>query len=302
MFQQSGSFRLFRIAGITVYLHSLWFVVAIFEISSRNRYYSSISWNIAEYLGLFLIVLLHEFGHALACRQVGGTADRILLWPLGGVAYVSPPARPGATLWSIAAGPLVNVVVAGILFAVPYVEPSLLSTPGDARMFLRNITIVNWMLLLFNLLPVYPLDGGQILRSLLWFVFGRARSLSITAWIGFVGVIALFAIALKVQSTWLGVVALYMLFRCWKGLQAARALGKLESLPRRPDFACPSCSESPQVGNFWKCKCGMRFDTFATQATCPQCGTQYPKTTCFNCQTQHPMSEWKRLSAASSSA
>ena len=65
--------------------------------------------NVLEYLALFGIVLLHEFGHALACRQVGGTADRIMLWPLGGVAYVNPPSRPGATLWSLAAGPLVNV-------------------------------------------------------------------------------------------------------------------------------------------------------------------------------------------------
>ena len=49
--------------------------------------------------------MLHEFGHALACRQVGGQADLIVLWPLGGVAYVNPPPRPGALLWSIAAGP-----------------------------------------------------------------------------------------------------------------------------------------------------------------------------------------------------
>ena len=47
-------------------------------------------WNVVEYLALFLIVTLHEFGHSLACRQVGGTAERIVLWPLGGVAYVSP--------------------------------------------------------------------------------------------------------------------------------------------------------------------------------------------------------------------
>jgi len=298
----SGSFRLFRVAGITVYLHSLWFIVAVFEISARSRYYSSISWNIAEYLALFLIVLLHEFGHALACRQVGGTADRILLWPLGGVAYVSPPARPGATLWSITAGPLVNAVIAGILFAVTYTTPSLLSTPGDTRILIRSITYINWALLVFNILPVYPLDGGQILRSLLWFVFGRARSLSITTWIGLVGGIALLALALKSGSLWLGAVAVYMLLKCWRGMQSARALAKLESLPRRPDFACPSCSQSPQIGTFWKCKCGMRFDTFATQATCPQCGIQYPTTMCFNCHIQHPIGEWKRVAAASSSA
>jgi Zn-dependent protease len=74
------------------------------------------SWSIAEYLGLFLIVLTHEFGHAMACRQVGGTANRIMLWPLGGVAYVDPPQRPGAMLWSIAAGPLVNVALIPVFY------------------------------------------------------------------------------------------------------------------------------------------------------------------------------------------
>ena len=77
--------------------------------------YNSLVWNALEYLALFVIVLLHEFGHALACRQVGGTADRIMLWPLGGVAFVNPPQRPGATLWSLAAGPLVNVALLPIL-------------------------------------------------------------------------------------------------------------------------------------------------------------------------------------------
>jgi Zn-dependent protease len=106
-----GAIRLFRVAGIDVFLHWSWFVVAVFEINGRARTYSSFAFNVYEYFALFLIVLLHEYGHALACRQVGGAADRIVLWPLGGVAYVNPPPRPGATLWSIAAGPLVNVVL-----------------------------------------------------------------------------------------------------------------------------------------------------------------------------------------------
>src|SRR5580693_2280469 len=106
---RQGSIRLFRFDGIDVFLHWSWFLVAAFEISNRTRHYSSLAWALLEYLALFLIVLLHEFGHALACRQVGGTANQIVLWPIGGVAYVNPPQRPGATLWSIAAGPLVNV-------------------------------------------------------------------------------------------------------------------------------------------------------------------------------------------------
>src|SRR5215471_16039850 len=106
-----GSIRLFRFSAVTVSLHRSWFLAAVFEIHGAIGHYSSLVWNVAEYLCLFLIVLLHEFGHALACRQVGGIANRIVLWPLGGVAFVNPPPRPGATLWSIAAGPLVNVVL-----------------------------------------------------------------------------------------------------------------------------------------------------------------------------------------------
>ncbi len=104
-------FACFDFMGSNLSLHWSWFLVAAYEIGDRQKAYSSITWNVLEYLALFLIVMLHEFGHALACRQVGGVANQIVLWPLGGVAYVNPPQRPGATLWSIAAGPLVNVVL-----------------------------------------------------------------------------------------------------------------------------------------------------------------------------------------------
>src|SRR5208282_4371803 len=112
---RQGAIRLFNFAGIDVFLHWSWFLVAAYEIQLRKGRYSSITWNVLEYLALFAIVTMHEFGHALACRSVGGQADQIVLWPLGGVAYVNPPPRPGATLWSIAAGPLVNVVLLPLL-------------------------------------------------------------------------------------------------------------------------------------------------------------------------------------------
>src|SRR5437879_1634873 len=189
---RQGSIRLFRFAGIDVYLHWSWFVIALIEVN-RSREYSSLVWNVLEYVTLFGIVLMHEFGHALACRQVGGKADQIILWPLGGVAYVAPPPRPGATLWSIAAGPLVNLVLAPILtiIFVAVQQTSIAKAHPDFYYFLRSICIINFALLIFNLLPIYPLDGGQILRSLLWFVFGRARSLMITTIVGFAGVAVL---------------------------------------------------------------------------------------------------------------
>src|SRR5882724_1335547 len=113
---QPGSFRLFRFYGVDVFLHWSWLLVASYEISTRSRSYSSPAWNVLEYCSLFGIVLLHEFGHTFACRQVGGEANYIVLWPLGGIALAKPPPRPGATLWTIVAGPLVNVALWPVLW------------------------------------------------------------------------------------------------------------------------------------------------------------------------------------------
>ena len=112
-----GSIRLFRLAGIDVYVHWAWFFAFLY-FTSRPHAYSNYGWNALEILALFAIVLTHEFGHQLACRSVGGQTHDIILWPLGGVAYVNPPQRPGAQLWSIAAGPLVNVALIPVLFAL----------------------------------------------------------------------------------------------------------------------------------------------------------------------------------------
>src|SRR6202040_2540332 len=165
---RQGAIRLFRFSGIDVFLHWSWFLVAAYEIQTRKGSYSSLTWNVLEYLALFLIVMIHEFGHALACRQVGGTANQIVLWPLGGVAYVDPPPRPGATLWSIAAGPLVNLVLLPILIAAVVMGRSLgwAQAIPDVYQLLRAVLWIDVSLLVFNMLPIYPLDGGQILRSL----------------------------------------------------------------------------------------------------------------------------------------
>src|SRR6185312_5238747 len=87
---KKGAIRIFRLFGIDVYLHWSWFLIVLYDIQARGHVYDSYLWNALETLGLFGIILLHEFGHALACRQVGGNANQIVLWPLGGVAYVSP--------------------------------------------------------------------------------------------------------------------------------------------------------------------------------------------------------------------
>src|SRR5271169_5792194 len=149
---RQGSIRLFRFAGVDVFLHWSWFLVAVFEINTRAGKYSSITWNVLEYLALFLIVLIHEFGHVLACQKVGGRATRIVLWPLGGVAFVDPPPRPGATLWSIAAGPLVNVALMPVLLGLGMLSRSLewAETMPNFHQLLRTVAFINLTLLVFN--------------------------------------------------------------------------------------------------------------------------------------------------------
>jgi Zn-dependent protease len=293
---QKGTIRLFRFSGIDVFLHWSWFFVAVYEIQSRAGRYSSVTWNVLEYLGLFLIVLFHEFGHAFACRQVGGRANRIVLWPLGGVAYVDPPPRPGATLWSISAGPLVNLALAPILAALYFMGRSSgwASAMPDTFHLVRAILAIDVGLLIFNILPVYPLDGGQILRSLLWFVLGRGRSLMVAAILGIIGVVGIIGLALFSRDVWLAAIALFMLMNCWGGLKHAQALLRMAKLPRRLGYACPVCKTSPPIGAYWKCgNClGQPFDTFATMAVCPNCHTQFPTTMCLDCGRANPVSEW----------
>jgi Zn-dependent protease len=290
-----GSIHLFRLAGVDLFLHWSWFLVAFYEIEAHNGRYSSVAWSIAEYLALFLIVLTHEFGHAMACRQVGGTANKIMLWPLGGVAYVDPPQRPGAMLWSIAAGPLVNVVLMPIFYAAVQFGQSQgwPQTMPDAYMLLVSVSWINLGLLIFNMLPIYPLDGGKILRSLLWFPLGRAKSLMVSVVIGMVGIVAFFAITAVMRSGWGMLIAVYMLVSCWGGLQQARELLRREKMPRREGFACPSCKAAPPMGALWSCgKCEQPFDTFGSRGTCPNCGAQYSTTMCGECKRQYPINEW----------
>jgi Zn-dependent protease len=249
---RTGVIRLFRFAGIDVYLHFTWFLVAAIFMTDYMRRYQSPIWGVLEYVSLFVIVLIHEFGHALACRQVGGVANRIVLWPLGGVAFVDPPRRPGAYLWSIAAGPLVNVALIPILAAagnlVSQSENSF--APTDAYRFITDLRYINFWLLIFNMLPVFPLDGGQIVRGLLWFPFGEIRSLQISSVIGLIGgailgIIGLMAgLAGSSAGWWWVVLGFFVLSRAWYGWQQAKAMiaASKMGIPISPS---PTAPENP---------------------------------------------------------
>ncbi len=236
-----GTIRLFKFSGIQVYLHFSWFIVAAYQLTQRLHSYHSPIFAVYEYLALFAIVLLHEFGHSLACRQVGGSADHIILWPLGGIAFVNPPRRPGAVLWSIAAGPLVNVLLVPVLALLLFFagQAGLADSAPDTYHLVEMIWSINLLLLIFNMLPVYPLDGGQILQALLWFPLGEIRSLQIASVTGLIGGACLAVYALTSWSFWLGIMAFFLLSRAIAGWQYAKVMVAEKKAAETPPITPP---------------------------------------------------------------
>jgi Zn-dependent protease len=239
---QRGAFPLFRVSGIQVYLHFTWFIVAALEAVRFGRRYHAPIWGLFEYLALFGIVLLHEFGHAFACRQTGGQADRIILWPLGGIAFVKPPPRPGAYLWSLAAGPLVNAALFPFFTVLAFaaVRWQWRITDPDLFQFVFSLAFINGFLLFFNLLPIYPLDGGQIVRGLLWLWIGPIRSLKIASVIGFAGAVMFAVWAIAARSIWIGLLAFFIFGQAQVGWRAAQSMAlDSESSVRAAPAASP---------------------------------------------------------------
>lgn len=290
MARPSGSVKIFRFAGIDVYLHWMWAIVAYIQVKYRYESYTSPGWALLEYVSLFAIVLLHEYGHALACRSVGGRAETILLWPLGGVAFVQPPMRAGAYLWSIAAGPLVNVALLFPTWGAVYL---LRGGSGDLFEYVRILAFINTALLIFNMLPIYPLDGGQVLRALIWFFAGPANSLLIAAMIGLsVSAVALL-VTLRYGQLWLALISAYAAFQSWQGLTTARQWIKWQQWPRHALAACPRCLTRPPVGEFWACEsCGQPFDMVANAGRCPRCGQAYGGFSCPECRAGATVADW----------
>jgi Zn-dependent protease/predicted transcriptional regulator len=183
--------KLGRFAGIDVYVHAT-FLLLIGWVGYRHwldhHDWGEVLNGILFILALFLCVVLHEYGHALTARRYGIKTRDITLYPIGGVARLERmPEKPLEELWVALMGPAVNVVIAAILFAYLFVTNGL-SPLTDLTVasgsFLERVMIVNVSLVLFNLIPAFPMDGGRVLRALLAMRMDYVRATQVAANIG----------------------------------------------------------------------------------------------------------------------
>lgn len=198
---------------------------------------------------LFLSVLLHEFGHCFGARMVDGDAQEILLWPLGGLAQLEVPQTARANFIATAAGPLVNLLlclvtglllgtlagvlpplkpwwspinyekvngvsqlVSPVLYAWGGTEP--LKQPALWVVLLARLFWVNWLLLLLNLLPAFPLDGGRLLLCVLWPRVGYRQAMLAAIFVGFTVMILVIAGSIAKESTLFLLLAMFIYITC----------------------------------------------------------------------------------------
>lgn len=185
------SWKLGRFAGIDVYIHATFWLligwIALSHILQGDPLTQTLA-GLAFILALFACVVLHEFGHALTARRYGIQTRDITLLPIGGVARLERmPEQPIQELWVALAGPAVNVVIAALLFAFLTLTNALepLERLGVASgSFIERLLVVNVMLVLFNMLPAFPMDGGRVVRALLAMRMEYTRATQIAASLG----------------------------------------------------------------------------------------------------------------------
>jgi Zn-dependent protease len=202
MWLWNGSVPLFTAFGIRVRAHASLILLMAFVLIWPA---GTVEAKVQSMTILFAIILLHEFGHCFAARSVGGEADEIQMTPLGGLAMAMAPRNPWGTFVTIAGGPLVNValcLVCGV--GIYLLSHNVLLTPWSIAHHLPEygwfqtynylywIFVISYALLIFNLIPVFPLDGGQMLQSILWPWMGYNRSMMLTLNIGLVGSVLMF--------------------------------------------------------------------------------------------------------------
>jgi Zn-dependent protease len=190
-----------RVAGIPVRIHWLLLLFWVVELQDTLRSIDAdrrvvIMLWLAQVGLLFGSILLHELGHAFVARAVGGAAFEILLWPLGGLAFCQAPHRWREQLAVAAGGPLVTLGIVGVSalafhFGGDYLS-SLESLPAVALASVAEQVLLEWngYILVFNLIPLYPLDGGRIFHACVWGFFewrgawgAHGRAVGLTLWV-----------------------------------------------------------------------------------------------------------------------
>jgi Zn-dependent protease/CBS domain-containing protein len=218
-----SSFRIGRLFGIDVKVHWTFFLLLAFF--AFTGYQGSGSWTGAlvatlVILALFVCVLLHEFGHSLVAQRLGIVVPDITLLPIGGVARLkSLPERPWDEVKIAIAGPLVNVVLAPIFFAValalgagPLEPANILRGTGSVGQVFSYLGLINVALVVFNMIPAFPMDGGRVLRGLLATRLGPVRATDIASTVGQVFAVGFFLIGLLSGNFFLALIAVFIFF------------------------------------------------------------------------------------------
>ena len=182
--QANWSMSLGRWGGIAFRVHILFFLfaaVTVFLGWLQRIEHEDMPWiATASVIILFFSVLLHELAHYFAATQFGGSGDEVVIWPLGGLAEMRAPYEPQAECLMHLAGPFLNLVLClstgivllffdrqGVLGLLNPLAPQNLTEGGTWILLLKLTCWINWVLLLVNLLPVFPFDGGRALRAAL---------------------------------------------------------------------------------------------------------------------------------------
>jgi len=173
------SFTIFRVAGINIRIDLSWFFIAILlswslALEYFPYYYPHLlpatywAMGIIGMLGLFICILLHELGHAMVAKYYQLPISQITLFIFGGMAEIKKePPSPKIEFYVSIAGPIVSLLLAGALIVVTNLGTSL-DWPLAFLAVTRYLATVNALLVLFNLIPAFPLDGGRVLRAILW--------------------------------------------------------------------------------------------------------------------------------------
>jgi len=185
------SWKIGTFAGIDLFMHATFLLIigwVGFSYWQQTQTLIGTLEGVLFTLILFGCVVLHEFGHALTARRYGIKTRDIILYPIGGVARLERmPDKPIQEFWVALAGPAVNVVIAALLFGWLIVSSNLAPLAGlnmTSGPFIERLMLINVSLVLFNMIPAFPMDGGRVLRSLLALRLEYTRATQIAATIG----------------------------------------------------------------------------------------------------------------------